>query len=104
MQALRFFLDTHDAGNGTFPAGLTPDQFAAFYPGYEQACYQAGVVPVQVHVGYDAGRAFCLTMAVDAEAVLEAHRLAGLPCGEIVEVRLASPGSAFPSLPPLAAS
>lgn len=99
MQAMRFFLDTHDVASNTFPAGLTPEGFAGFYPGYEKACYQAGVVPVRVHVGYDAGRAFCLTMAPDAEAVKEAHRLAGLPFDSIVEVRLASPGDAFPVTP-----
>lgn len=95
MKALRFFLDTHDTVHGTFPAGLTPEQFSGFYPGYEAACYEEGVVPVRIHVGYENGRAFCLTMAPDADAVKRAHERAGLPFDSITEVQLASPGDTF---------
>ena len=28
MQRMKFFIDTHDAANGTFPAGITKEQFA----------------------------------------------------------------------------
>jgi hypothetical protein len=95
MKPLRFFLDTHDAARGTFPAGLTPEQFTSFYPGYEAACYEEGVVPVRVHVGYGEGKAFCLTMAPDADAVRRAHQRAGLPFDSITEVSLATPGDTF---------
>ena len=95
MQPLRFFLDTHDAAHGTFPAGLTPEQFAGFYPVFEAACYEEGVVPIRIHVGYGDGRAFCLTMAPDAEAVKRAHTRAGLPFDSVTEVNLATPGDTF---------
>ncbi len=95
MKPLRFFLDTHDIARGTFPVGLTPEQFEGFYPGYEAACYEEGVVPVRIHVGYDDGRAFCLTMAPDAEAVRRAHQRARLAFDSICEVKLATPGDTF---------
>ena len=58
MQALRFFIDTHDRSRQTFPPELTPDQFARFFAEYERACEAEGVVPLRVHVGLEAGRAF----------------------------------------------
>ena len=95
MEALRYFLDTHDVASGTFPPGLTPEQFRGFYPGYQEACYAEGVVPVTVHLGYGDGRAFCLTMAPDAAAVERAHKRAGLPFDSITEVKLAKTGDTF---------
>lgn len=62
MQAMKFFIDTHDVSTNTFPAGLTPQQFEGFFAGYERACYNEGVIPLRVHVGYGDGRAFCFTM------------------------------------------
>ena len=94
-QPLRFFIDNHDAANGTLPAGLGPEQFAAFYPAYEEACRAEGVVPVRVHIGYGDGRAWCLNMAADAEAVRRAHQRVGLPFDTITEVLLAGSGDAF---------
>jgi hypothetical protein len=44
------------------------------------------VVPLRVHVGYDEGRAFCFTMAPDADAVRRAHERVGLPFDSITEV------------------
>ncbi|MBI4986994.1 MAG: DUF4242 domain-containing protein [Rhodocyclales bacterium] len=95
MQAMKFFLDTHDRANQTFPAGLTPEQFEGFYALYEQACYAEGVVPLRTHVGYADGRAFCFNMAPDAEAVRRAHQRVGLPFDAIVEVATATPGDTF---------
>lgn len=95
MEPLRYFLDTHDVANGTFPAGLTPEQFKDFYKGYKAACFEEGVVPITVHLGYEEGRAFCLTMAPNAEAVERAHKRAGLPFHEITEVKLAKVGDTF---------
>lgn len=95
MQALRLFIDTHDQSNQTFPAGLTPEHFAGFFEQYEQACYAEGVVPVRLHLSYEAGRAFCLNLAPDADAVRRAHERAGLPFDSIVEVTTATPADTF---------
>ncbi len=95
MQAMKFFIDTHDVSNKTFPAGLTPEQFEGFFSQYEQACYDENVVLLRVHVGYEDGRAFCFTMAPDAEAVRRAHAKVGLPYDSITEVATATPGDTF---------
>lgn len=95
MEAMRFFIDTHDSARETFPAGLTPEDFEGFYAKYETACYAEGVVPLRVHVGYEAGKAFCFNMAPDADAVRRAHERVGLPFDSITEVSTATPGDTF---------
>jgi len=95
MQAMKFFIDTHDQDDQTFPAGLTTEQFEAFFAQYEQACLEEGVVLLKVHVGFNEGRAFCFTMAPDAAAVRRAHERVGLPYSEITEVTTATPGDLF---------
>lgn len=95
MQPMRFFIDTHDRKSKTFPDKLTPEEFEGFFALYEKACYAEGVVPVRLHVGYDDGRAFCLNMAPDAEAVKRAHDRVGLPYDSITEVKTATPGDSF---------
>jgi len=95
MQKMKFFIDTHDASSGTYPVGLTPEQFEAFFAKYEEACYEEGVIPLRVHVGYSDSRAFCFTMAPDASAVRRAHIKAGLPLNFITEVTTATPGDTF---------
>ena len=95
MQPMKFFLDTHDRANATFPAELSPAQFEAFYGQYKAACFAEGVVPIRIHLGLDDGRAFCLTMAPDADAVKRAHDRVGLPYDTITEVETATPGDAF---------
>lgn len=95
MQPMKFFIDTHDAVSGTYPAGLTPEQFEGFFAKYEAACYEEGVIPLRVHVGYGDNRAFCFTMAPDAAAVRRAHLKAGLPFDAITEVTTATPGDTF---------
>lgn len=95
MQAMKFFIDTHDVANGSFPDGLTPEQFEGFYAQYEQACYAEGVIPLRTHVGYSDGRAFCFNMAPDAGAVRRAHERVGLPFDTICEVTTATPGDTF---------
>jgi hypothetical protein len=92
---MRFFLDTHDRSRNTFPAQLTPAEFEGFFEQYEQACYAEGVVPLRIHVGYEDGRAFCLNMAPDAEAVKRVHDRVGLPFDSITEVSTATPGDTF---------
>jgi hypothetical protein len=95
VKPLKYFFDTHDRELKTFPAKITPAQFEGFYAKYEKACYAEGVIPVRLHVGYDEGRAFCLTLAPDAESVKRAHDRAGLPYDTITEVAMATPGDTF---------
>lgn len=95
MQAMRFFIDTHDRQSGTFPQELSRDDFESFYRLYEQACYAEEVVPIRIHLSYDEGKAFCLNMAADAEAVRRAHARVGLPFDDITEVSTATPGDTF---------
>lgn len=95
MQSLRYFIDTHDVANGTFPAGLTPEQFEGFFAQFEKACAEEGVILERVHVGYGEGRAFCLTRAPDAAAVQRAHQRVGLPFDGITEVKTATPADSF---------
>lgn len=95
MQAMRYFLDSHDRAQGTFPENLTPSDFEAFYAQYEKACQAEGVIPLRTHVGYAEGRAFCINLAPDAEAVKRAHARVGLAFDDITEISTASPGDTF---------
>ena len=95
MKPLKFFMDTHDRAYKTFPAKITPIEFEGFYAKYERACYEEGVVPLRLHVGYNDGRAFCFTMVPDAESVKRAHDRVGLPYDAITEVATATPGDTF---------
>lgn len=95
MSRLRFFIDTHDKANKSFPEGITREQFEGFFVAFETACREEGVVLVRVHAGLEDGKAFCLTMAPNAEAVKRAHQRAGLPFDGITEVETASPSDTF---------
>jgi len=95
MQVMKFFVDTHDQRSNTLPAGLTREQFAQWFTGYEAACRDEGVVVLRTHVGFEDGRAFCFNMAPDAEAIRRAHERAGLPYETITEVVTATPGDLF---------
>lgn len=95
MKPMRFFIDTHDRTRQTFPEQLSMEDFEKFYALYEQACYEECVVPVRLHVSYEDGRAFCLNMATDADAVRRAHERVGLPYDSITEVTTATPGDTF---------
>jgi hypothetical protein len=95
MQPMHFFIDTHDQSSNTFPAGIGVKEFEGFYATYLKACQAEGVVPIRLHVGYAEGRAFCLNMAPDADAVRRAHERAGLPFDSITEVLMATPGDTF---------
>ena len=95
MQRMKFFIDTHDAATGTFPAGITRDQFAGFHAKYQEACLAEGVVSLRIHVGFADGRAWCFTMAPDAEAVRRVHERVGLPFNDITEVSTSTPGDLF---------
>lgn len=95
QKPLHFYMDTHDKVNGTFPAGITPEQFEGFYALYEKAMFEECVIPVRVHVAYEDGKAFCLTMAPDIESVKRAHAKVGLPYDAVSEVFTATPGDTF---------
>jgi len=95
MEKMRFFVDTHDTQNGTFPEGLNEEQFGEFFNQYQDVCQEEGVVLLQVKVGLEDGRAFCMTMAPDADSVRRAHERVGLAYGSITEVKTASPGAVF---------
>ena len=95
MKPLRYFIDTHDKANGSSPEALTPEQFEGFYARYQDACRAEGVVPVRTDISYADGRAFCLNLAEDAEAVRRAHARVGLPFATITEVTSATPGDTF---------
>jgi len=95
MQAMKFYLDTHDHRSKTFPAGISKPDFADFFARYEDACRAEGVVVLRAHVGFEEGRAFCFNMAPSAEHVRRAHERAGLPFESITEVVTATPGDLF---------
>jgi hypothetical protein len=95
MQAMRYFLDTHDRSRGTFPAQLSPEEFEVFFAQYETACQAEGDIPLRTHVGFAEGRAFCLNLAPDVDAVRRAHERVGLPFDEITEITTATPGDTF---------
>jgi len=69
--------ENHESNNDTtkqtFPAKLQPNEFEGFIMQYEAACRAEGVVLLRVHAGLEAGRAFCFTMAPEAEAVRRAR-------------------------------
>ncbi|MCB2018797.1 MAG: DUF4242 domain-containing protein [Hydrogenophaga sp.] len=95
MSTLRCFIDTHDREQQTFPPQLSAAEFESFYSKYEEACAAEGVISLRVHVGLEQGRAFCLTMAPDEDAVRRAHARVGLPFDSITEVRTATPADLF---------
>jgi hypothetical protein len=95
MQPMKFFIDTHDHRNSTFPAGISKEQFSEFFTKYEREAREESVVVLRVHVGFEEGRAFCFNMAPSAEHVRRAHERAGLPFDSITEVATATPGDLF---------
>lgn len=95
MQRMKFFVDTHDKRNGTFPPGLTREELAAFFQRYEAACREEGVVVLRLHAGLEDGRGFCFNMAPDVDAVRRAHERVGLPYDAITEVTTLTPGDLF---------
>lgn len=92
---MKMFIDTHDKSRGTFPEGLSRVDFAAFYEKYEAACKREGVVNLRVHVGFGEGRAFCVNLAPNVDAVRNAHEAVGLPFDSITEVTEATPFTIF---------
>ncbi|WP_428739066.1 DUF4242 domain-containing protein [Sulfurimonas sp.] len=92
MENMKFFIDTHDKENKTFPAEITPKQLEGFYKKYEEACIEEGVISLRIHVGFEDGKAFCFNMAPSVEAVKRVHDKVGLPYDSITEVSTITPG------------
>jgi hypothetical protein len=96
MADRKFFLDSHDHRTNTFPAGISKEEFGAFFVDkYMNAAAAADVVVLRTHVGLADGRAYCFNMAPSEEHVRRAHELAGLPYETITEVTTASPADIF---------
>lgn len=91
MTQLRCFIDRHDRAHGSFPAAFGQADLSTFYPLYAAACAAEGVIPLRLHLGLAEGRAFCLTLAPDADSVARAHARLGLPMEDITEVTGVSP-------------
>ncbi len=91
MEKMQLFVDTHDKTKGSFPEGLTAEQFKGFFAKYEAACMAEGVVLLKVNVGLEDGRAFCMNLAPNAEAVRRAHERVGLPYDSITAVQTVTP-------------
>ncbi|WP_428026482.1 DUF4242 domain-containing protein [Arcobacter sp.] len=83
---MKYFMDTHDSKNGTFPEGISQSDLDAFYQAYAKACLEEGVVSIKTHVANDEGKAYCFNMAKDKEAVFRVHEKVDLPYDTIVEV------------------
>jgi len=86
MKKMRFFIDTHDKKNETFPEKITAKDLEEFYKSYQEACSEESVISMKIAVGFEEGRAFCLNIAPDKEAVERVHQKVGLPFDEITEV------------------
>lgn len=91
MENMRFFIDTHDKENKTFPESIKPAELEEFYKAYEQACKEENVISLKIYAGFDKGRAFCINMAANEEAVFNVHKKIGLPYDTITEVSSISP-------------
>jgi hypothetical protein len=92
---MRLFIDTHDRARDTFPEKMSTKEFEAFFAQYEAACYAEGVVVLRLHLSLEAGRAFCLNMAPDIDAVRRAHDRLNFPYDSITEITTATPGDIF---------
>jgi hypothetical protein len=88
---MRLFRDVHDKKNKTFPSELSRDEFEAFLGAFAESCDQEGVAIVRSYANLGCGRAFCLTMAENEEAVRPAHAEVHLGFDSITEVETASP-------------
>lgn len=83
---MKYFMNTHDSENGTFPEGLGQEELDGFYKAYNQACKEESVVSIKTHIGNDEGKAFCFNMAESKEAVFRVHEKVGLPYDSIIEI------------------
>ena len=95
MKKMRLFIDLHDRSNDTFPNNLSKDDFEVFFANYEKTCYEEQVIPLRTHVSFEEGKAFCLNMAKDIEAIARVHARVGLPYDSISEVTTVTPGDMF---------
>ncbi len=91
----KYFIDTHDRKNGTFPAKISKEELAGFFAKYEAACREEGVTLLRLHVSLEEGKAYCFTTAKSADAVKRAHERVGLPFDGITEVTTITPADLY---------
>ena len=96
LEKMKYYMDTHDKADGTFPAAISKQDLAGFVTAFEEACRAEGVVLLRIHVNLEAGRAFCLTAAPSPDAVRRAHERVKLPFDSITEVQTITPGDLYP--------
>ncbi len=94
MQRMKFFIDTHDAANGTFPQA-SPRSNSPHFTQNTRRLAARRRISLRVHAGFADGRAYCFTMAPDADAVRRAHERVGLRFDSITEVVTSTPGDLF---------
>ena len=88
---MKQFIDVHDRAHKTFPEKVSKEEFAKVLAKYDSASREEGVVVLRTYVNLEEGRAWCLNVAADAEAVRRAHQRIGLPFDAITEVAGAAP-------------
>jgi Protein of unknown function (DUF4242) len=85
---MKFFMDTHNRGQGTFPQEiLTEQQFMDQFDALEKAAGPLQVVGHAAHVNLSEGKAFCLMSGPDEESIRKAHAAINLPFDSITEVK-----------------
>ncbi len=85
---MKYFIDTHDVANGTFPEGLrTTEKFVEGFSALDEISEEEGVTALRAHVSIEEGKAFCFIKLSDPEAVRLAHENAGFPIDSITEIK-----------------
>jgi len=91
LSKMKYFIDTHDKRDGSFPAKISPTELVGFFKSYEAAARAEGVVIVRVAANIEDGRAYCYVVAESAEAVRRYHQRVGLMFNGITEVQSVTP-------------
>ena len=85
---MKYFIDTHDKGKGTFPEQeLTEQEFFENFDSLEKAAASLGVFGHAAHVNLKDGKAFCFMSGPDEESIRKAHEAINFPYDSITEVR-----------------
>lgn len=92
LPKMKYFIDTHDKKDGSFPAKISPTELVGFFKGYEAAARAEGVIIVRVAANIEDGRAYCYVIADSVETVRRYHQRAGLMFNGISEVQAVTPG------------
>jgi hypothetical protein len=84
---MKYYIDTHDVKDGTFPEGVTEEQFIEVYSKFDDACHAVGGTAMGAHVNVQEGKAYCFTKNADKESLLKAHAAIGLKVSEVTEIK-----------------